>query len=215
METFSGLNFYSFNPIKFSWKYLVVSCCWPDVLTIKYNYMHLSSCIHAFHEYQAIWEPTCGELYYSIEISNANDPYAISVMKGRDVISNKPYKIFRMCAIYMRNGLSVKWAVTWMHHCSCDIHSPGDILKQCHTSSFNYSTEQVDILISKNQALHLKHHVYKLSWIRNSMKAMKIWYPCKLTTYHTYTTLSMPQLSYQFPSWIVNSWYTSSCELGN
>ena len=75
------------------------------MLTIKYDYMHLSSCIHAFHEYQAIWEPTCEEIYCSIEINNAIDPYAISVMKGREVISNMLYKISRMCAICMRNGL--------------------------------------------------------------------------------------------------------------
>ena len=36
--------------------------------------------------------------------------------------------------------------------------------------------KQVDILISKNQALqklYLKHHVYKLSWISNLTKSTK------------------------------------------
>ena len=84
-----------------------------------------------------------------------------------------PYKISRKCAIFMRYGLSIKCAVTRIHHCSRDLPQ-GIYLKQRHTSSFNYSTEKVDILISKNQALHLKHHVYELSWIRNPMKAMKI-----------------------------------------
>ena len=91
------------------------------MLTIKYDYMHLSSCIHIFHKYQAIWEPTCKGIYCSMEINNTNDPYAISVMKGREVISHMPYKISRMCAIFMRNGLRIKCAVIKIHHCSCDL----------------------------------------------------------------------------------------------
>ena len=92
-----------------------------------------------------------------MEINNTNDPYAISVMKGREVISHMPYKISRICATFMRNGLSIKCAVT--KSTIVLMIYPRDILKQCHTSSFNYSTEKVDILISKNQALHLNHHV--------------------------------------------------------
>ena len=41
----------------------------------------------------------------------------------------------------------------------------------------DFPIEQVDILISKNQVLqvlYLKHHVYKISWIRNLMKFTEI-----------------------------------------
>ena len=55
--------------------------------------MYLSSCIHGFHEYQAIWEPKHGEeLDCSREIDN-NDPYAVSIMKRKEVLGHIPHKI--------------------------------------------------------------------------------------------------------------------------
>ena len=48
--------------------------------------------------------------------------------------------------------------------------------------------EQVDILVSKNQALqilYLKHHVYKLSQVRNLIKSTKIKHPYHTVLIHT------------------------------
>ena len=73
----------------------------------------LGSCILGFHEYQAIWESINGEqLCCCGENSNTSDPYAISVMKGREVVGHVPCKISRMCAVFLRNGGTIKCTVS-------------------------------------------------------------------------------------------------------
>ena len=90
------------------------------------SYVRLSSCIHGFHKYQAIWEPTHGEeLDCCSEIGNTSDPYAVSVMKGREVVGHVPCKISRMCAVFMRNGGSIKCTVTVNRRYSCDLPQGG------------------------------------------------------------------------------------------
>ena len=72
----------------------------------------LGSCIRGFHEYQAIWESINGEqLYCCGENSNTSDLYAISVMKGREVVGHVPRKS-RMCAVFLRNGETIKCTVS-------------------------------------------------------------------------------------------------------
>ena len=41
-----------------------------------------------------------------------SDPYALSIMKGREVIGHVPCKISRMCAVFMRNGGTIKCTVS-------------------------------------------------------------------------------------------------------
>ena len=90
------------------------------------SYVRLSSCIHGFHKYQAIWEPTHGEeLDCCREIGNTSDPYAVSVMKGREVVGHVPCKISRMCAVFMRNGGSIKCTVMVNRRYSCDLPQGG------------------------------------------------------------------------------------------
>ena len=73
----------------------------------------LGSCIRGFREYQAIWEPINGkELYCCRENDNTSDPYAIGVMKGREVVGHVPRKISRMCAVFLRNGGIIKCTVS-------------------------------------------------------------------------------------------------------
>ena len=75
--------------------------------------MSLGSCIHGFHEYQAIWKSiNVEELYCCREIGTMGDPYAISVMKGREVLGHVPHKISRMCAVFMRIGGTIKCIVS-------------------------------------------------------------------------------------------------------
>ena len=56
------------------------------------------------------------ELDSSKEISDINDPYAMSVMTGREVVGHVPYKISRMS---VTNGRNVKCilVVTGNHCC--------------------------------------------------------------------------------------------------
>ena len=86
------------------------------------SYVQLRSCVHGFHEYQAIWEPMHGEeLDYSREIGNPNDPYAVSVTKGGEVLGHIPHKISRMCAVFIRNGGRIKCTVTGNRRYSRDL----------------------------------------------------------------------------------------------
>ena len=49
MERFTGINIHSFSFTKFLWEYF--HSAWPEVLIIKRDKMHLSSCICGFHDY--------------------------------------------------------------------------------------------------------------------------------------------------------------------
>ena len=66
--------------------------------------MCLSSYIHGLHKYEAIWAQTYKEgLGRFREIDNTiiiNDHYALSVMKGREVVGKVYCKIPRVCTIH-------------------------------------------------------------------------------------------------------------------
>ena len=86
----------------------------------------LGSCIRGFHEYQAIWEPIDGEeLYCCRENDNTSDPYAIGVMKGREVVGHVPRKISRMCAVFLRNRGTIKCTVSGSRRYSRDLPQGG------------------------------------------------------------------------------------------
>ena len=58
---------------------------------MSYWYVRIDSCICGFHEYQAIWDPTLDEeLDCSREMDNPNDPYAVSVSKGMEIVGHVP-----------------------------------------------------------------------------------------------------------------------------
>ena len=58
---------------------------------------HLSSCIRGYHIYNAIWSGTVGEeLQSAREVENAKDRYAISILKGSDVVGHLPQYISRI-----------------------------------------------------------------------------------------------------------------------
>jgi len=90
------------------------------------SYVQLRSCVRGFHEYQAIWEPTHGEeLQCSRETDNPNDPYAVSVTRGGEVVGHVPHKISRMCAVFIRNGGRIKCTVTGNRCYSRDLPQGG------------------------------------------------------------------------------------------
>ena len=58
---------------------------------------HLSSCRRGYHIYNAIWSGTVGEeLQCAREIENVKDRYAISILKGSDVVGYLPQNISRI-----------------------------------------------------------------------------------------------------------------------
>ena len=63
----------------------------------------VESCVRGFHVYQDIWTPTAGERFpCETEDSNANDPYAVAVKKGVQVIEHVPRKISAACCLFIQ-----------------------------------------------------------------------------------------------------------------
>ena len=54
------------------------------------------SCIRGHHVYQHEWTPVLGEeLQCQRESSNANDPYAVAVMKEDNIVGHVPRRIYQ------------------------------------------------------------------------------------------------------------------------
>ena len=68
----------------------------------------IDSCVRGYHEYSAIWEPVMAkELQCGREVDNPHDPYAISVLKRRQIVASRivghvPRSISRPCSVFLR-----------------------------------------------------------------------------------------------------------------
>ena len=54
-----------------------------------------------------------------------SDPYAIGVMKGREVVGHVPRKISRMCAVFLSNGGTITCIVSGSRRYSRDLPQGG------------------------------------------------------------------------------------------
>ena len=63
------------------------------------------SVIRRLHVYKDVWTPVIGEgLTCQCELGNLGDPFAVSVLKGTDIIDHVPRKISRICSIFLQTG---------------------------------------------------------------------------------------------------------------
>ena len=63
---------------------------------------HLSFCIQGYHIYNAIWSAIVKEeLPCTRDVGNAKGRYAISVLRGSNVVGHLPQKICRICSLFI------------------------------------------------------------------------------------------------------------------
>ena len=73
----------------------------------------IDSKLRGFHVYCEIWEPYVGEeLTCEIEEDNDHDPYAVSMMKQRQIVGHAPRSISRACAVHLRSHGAITCTVT-------------------------------------------------------------------------------------------------------
>ena len=84
------------------------------------------SCIRGYHVYKAVWEPELGEeLQCRRERVNAQDMYAIAVIKDTNVVGHLPRKISRICSLFIRRGGTLTCRVTGARKYSSDLQQGG------------------------------------------------------------------------------------------
>ena len=86
----------------------------------------IDSCVRGYHEYSAIWEPVMGEeLQCGREVGNPHDPYAVSVLKRRQIVGHVPRSISRPCLVFLRSHGTITCTVTGNRRYSSDLPQGG------------------------------------------------------------------------------------------
>ena len=90
--------------------------CTCKVHNMSCYLLTIDSCVCGYHEYSGIWEPFIGEeLQCDRETANPHDPYAVSVLKWRQIVGHVPRTISRACSVFLRNHGTIKCTVTGNH----------------------------------------------------------------------------------------------------
>ena len=68
----------------------------------------VESSMHGYHVYQLRWTAVIGEvLSCRIELGNANDPFAVAVMKDMEAVGHVPHFYSCICSLLLHNGGSL------------------------------------------------------------------------------------------------------------
>ena len=83
-------------------------------------------CVQGYHVYKEIWTAVIGEtLSCTREPDNANDRYAVAVLKDGMIIGHLPRKISKVCSLFLRRGGSITCSVTGRKRYSTDLTQGG------------------------------------------------------------------------------------------
>lgn len=86
----------------------------------------VSSCVRGHHVFKNIWRPTIGEqLVCKREVSNAQDTYAVAVMRGGTVVGHVPRKISAACALFLGRKGSIRCTISGSRCFSADLPQGG------------------------------------------------------------------------------------------
>ena len=92
------------------------------------SFIEIHSCIRGYHIYQGIiWTPIVNEqLTCRSEPGNIQDPHAVAMIKGVDVVGHVPRKISTMCSMFLRRaGSTIVCTVTGLRRHSVDLVQGG------------------------------------------------------------------------------------------
>ena len=88
--------------------------------------MEIPSCVRGYHVYKDIWAAAVGELLTcSREPTNANDSYAVAVIKDGTTIGHIPWRICKVCSVFLRMGGLISCKVTGLKRFSHDLPQGG------------------------------------------------------------------------------------------
>ena len=86
----------------------------------------VASKVRDFQVYSEIWEPYIGEELQCVrEEDNDHDPYAVSIIKRRQIVGHVPHSISRACAVHLRSHGNITCTVTGSREYSSDLDQGG------------------------------------------------------------------------------------------
>ena len=86
----------------------------------------IESCIRGYHVYQERWTAVIGEvLSCRREPGNASDPFAVAVMKEREIVGHVPRYYSCICNLLLRKGGSLSCSITGNRRYSSDLPQGG------------------------------------------------------------------------------------------
>ena len=86
----------------------------------------IETCVRGHHVYKSIWSPTTGEeLDCRREPSNAEDPYAVAVVRRSTVVGHVPRKISAACSLFLRREGTIRCRITASRRFSDDLPQGG------------------------------------------------------------------------------------------
>lgn len=107
------------------------------------------SVIRGHHIYKSIWTPVIGEtLHLEKEEGNAEDPYAVAVMRGTTIVGHAPREISRVFSYFMLHDGTISAEVTGHRRFGCGLEVPCRYKLQ---SKPKYIKRAKQILQSKHQ----------------------------------------------------------------
>ena len=114
----------------------------------------IDSKVHGFHVYCEIWEPYIGEeLPCEIEKEIDHDPYAVSMMKQKQIVTLVLRSISRACAVHLRSHDAITCTVTGGCEYSSDLEQGGLQIPctWCFTGDKNWLEKLAQLLKSSKQ----------------------------------------------------------------
>ena len=99
---------------------------WTRWIRMKMSSYRMESCIRGFHIYKEVWTPFIGERLGCVrERSNREDPFAVAMKRGNEVVGHVPRTISCVCTLFLRQRGSISCEVTGSRRRSVDLPQGG------------------------------------------------------------------------------------------
>ena len=139
----------------------------------------VTSCIHGYHIYKDIWDPSVGEtVNCGRERGNSADRYAVALRKADGVIvGHVPRTISCMCTAFLRHGGTITSTVTGPRRYSNDLVQGGLELPCTYTftGADDVSKMSYELLRSEHDGVG---ELQGMFFIINTIKHICVLYSC-------------------------------------
>ena len=97
-------------------------CCTRCWIRLKMSSYRMESCIRGYHIYKEVWTPFIGErLGCAREKSNREDPFAVAMKRGTEMVGHVPRKISCVFTFFLRQRGFLPCEVTGSSRLSIDL----------------------------------------------------------------------------------------------
>ena len=98
------------------------TCCTRCWIRLKMSSYRMESFIQGFHIYKEVWTPFIGErLGCAREKSNREDPFAVTMKRGTEMVGYVPRTISCVCTLFLRQRVFISCEVTESSRPSVDL----------------------------------------------------------------------------------------------